>query len=179
MCKKILACGIIKQELDYLLKDKEVEINYIDPALHVDLNRLKDELSRSMDQMNGDTFVVLGAQCHPEIENMVAERGGQIIKAKNCIDMLFGNKMAETDAEARTFYLTSGWLENWRKIFVEGLKWDEIDARQNFGFYDRILLLDTGISPINDEAILEFFEYTQVPIEIITIELDNLAKLLE
>jgi len=178
VCKTILACGIIKQELDYLLKDKEVAINYIDPALHVDLDKLKEALAESMDQVS-NSFVVIGTHCHPEIENMVTERGGQIIKAKNCIDMLLGDKMAETDAEARTFYLTAGWLENWRKIFVEGLKWDEIDARQNFGFYDRILLLDTGLTPINDEAILEFFEYTQVPIEIITIELNNLAKLLE
>ena len=54
---------------------------------------------------------------------------------------------------------------------MEGQGWDEIDARQSFGFYDKILLLDTGIMEINDEDLLEFFEYTQVPIEIETIDL--------
>jgi hypothetical protein len=76
-------------------------------------------------------------------------------------------------------YRKGGDLENWRKIFVEGLKWDEIDARQNFGYYDRILLLDTGITPVDDEKILEFFDYTQVPVEILPIDLEHFRREVE
>jgi len=93
--------------------------------------------------------------------------------------MLLGEKMAELDAEAKTFYLTSGWLENWRKIFMEGLGWDAVDARQNFGYYDRILLLDTGIVPIDDMNLLEFYDYAQVPVETMPVDPDNLRILLK
>lgn len=58
--------------------------------------------------------------------------------------LLGGQEMAQLDAEDRTFYLIGGWLANWRKIFIEGLKWDKVDARLNFGYHDLILLLDTG-----------------------------------
>ncbi|MDO9574395.1 MAG: DUF1638 domain-containing protein [Candidatus Contubernalis sp.] len=98
------------------------------------------------------------------MEKIAAEKGARVLKATNCIDMLIGeDKMKELEAEARTFYLTSGWLENWEKIFIESLKWDTIDARQNLGFYDRLFLLDTGLVPVDEEKIFEFFEYYHVP----------------
>lgn len=83
------------------------------------------------------------------------------------------------DPALHAFYITGGWLENWRNIFIDGLKWDEIDARQNFGYYDRIVLLDTGLRPVDDLMILEFYEYTQVPIETIPVTLDYMRELLE
>lgn len=120
-----------------------------------------------------EPMVVIGSLCHPEMEKIASEQGAAVMKAVNCIEMFIGeDKMKELEAEARTFYLTSGWLENWEKIFIEGLKWDTIDARQNLGFYDRILLLDTGLIPLDEEKIFEFFEYSQVPIEILPIDLD-------
>jgi hypothetical protein len=46
------------------------------------------------------------------------------------------------------------------------MQWDEVDMRQSFGYYDRILLADTGVCEITNEQILEFFERTRVPIEV-------------
>jgi len=53
-----------------------------------------------------------------------------------------------------------------------------VKARQKFGFCDRILLLDTGVTPLAEETILEFFDYTQVPIETRPVGLDNLRRLI-
>lgn len=50
---------------------------------------------------------------------------------------------------------------------------------QNLGYYDRILLLDTGFFAIDDEELLEFFDYTGVPVEVMSIDLENLRKKLE
>jgi hypothetical protein len=47
---------------------------------------------------------------------------------------------------AHGVFLTIGWLRNWEDIFRLGLGWDEIDARQNMGSYDKILRLDNGVS---------------------------------
>lgn len=112
------------------------------------------------------------------MEELIARTGCRGLQARNCIEMLLGDKMEAMDKEARTFYLTTGWLNNWQKIFVEGLKWDKIDARQNFGFYDRIVLLDTGLTPLDDEKILEFFDFAEVPVEIIPVDTKHLKKLL-
>ncbi|QDR82844.1 DUF1638 domain-containing protein [Sporomusa termitida] len=71
--------------------------------------------------------------CHPDIENIAADCGSNTLPAKNCIEILLGGRLKELDAQAKMFYITGGWLENWRKIFIEQLKWDSIDARQNLG----------------------------------------------
>jgi hypothetical protein len=166
--------------MEYIMQGKDVDITYLDAGLHVDFDKLAGSLADVLNDMAGDDIsLVIGNECHPEMEKIAASCNGRVAPAKNCIEMLLGDKMAEMNSEAKTFYLTSGWLENWRKIFVEGLKWDEIDARQNFGFYDRLLLLDTGLSPIEDEKILEFYEYTQVPVEVMPIDLANFRKMLE
>jgi hypothetical protein len=135
-------------------------------------------ITSSLHEIGGDeTAVIIGSQCHPDMCSMVSGHG-RIIQAKNCIEMLLGDKMAQLEAESRTFFITVGWLENWQSIFVEGLKWDSIDARQNFGYYERILLLDTGIMPVDEEKVLEFYDYTQIPIEIMPISLDYFKGLL-
>jgi hypothetical protein len=47
-----------------------------------------------------------------------------------------------------------------------------VDARINFGSFDRIVVLDCGLFAITDEALFDFFEFTQVPVEVMPITLD-------
>ena len=100
------------------------------------------------------------------------------MNGSNCIEILLGEeKVRELDNECSTFYITDGWLKNWRSIFCEGdYKWDAIDARMNFGRYERILLLDTGLTEFTDEEIIDFYEFTEVPIETYPITLDHLKQ---
>ncbi len=48
----------------------------------------------------------------------------------------------------------------------------------NVELNNRILVLEPGINPLRDEEILEFFDLTQVPIEIEPLELDHFKSLL-
>lgn len=54
---------------------------------------------------------------------------------------------------------------------MAGLGWDTVDVRMNLGRYDRILLLDTEVVPINDEEVLMFYDLVQVPVEIEPVDL--------
>lgn len=177
--KKLLCCGIVAREVEHLLQSRQVEIDYLDPALHVNLSKLAEALESGMQRVGEGAALILGTQCHPEFESITAGKGLRTIRAKNCIEMLLGAEMDRMDNEAKTFYITGGWLENWRSIFIDSLQWDTIDARQNFGYYDRIVLLDTGLCSVDDEMVLEFYEYTQVSIEIFSVSLDHLRELLE
>lgn len=178
--KKIVCCGILRQEMEQLVQDKEIAVKYLDAALHVDFDRLKDGLTGALADMAGeDITLIIGSGCHPDMESIAADHGARLALSKNCIEMLLGEQMKNLDSEAKTFYITGGWLENWRSIFIGGLKWDRVDARQNFGSYDRVLMLDTGLSQIDDEKILEFYDFTGVPVEIMPVGLDNLRIIVE
>jgi hypothetical protein len=122
--------------------------------------------------------------CHPEIGEFTEKYHVVRLSPGNCVELILGKeRQKEIEKSAKVFYLTPGWLQNWEDIFRRGQGWDDIDARQNMGFYDKILLLDTGVSEISDEDLLEFFEYTQVPIEIEKVDLavfkENVVKAIE
>lgn len=180
MKKTFIACSMLQEEVNKIISDLNLPNNilYIDAALHVDLNKLKHALTEKLNQLQNksDPLILIGNKCHPDIEQITDQYKGNIVDASNCIEILLGDKMKEFDQDAKTFYITSGWLLRWRDIFVNGLGWDNIDARQNFGYYDRVLLIDTGLAEISDEDLLEFFEYTQVPIEVYTTTLENLKN---
>lgn len=184
---RIVACGIFQLELERVLEeirtkcesDAEFKVIYTAPALHVDFDKLKDGITQALDNNTPEEKVVLffGAMCHPEMNEFIEEYNVVKLEPKNCIELILGKeRQNELEKSDKIFYITQGWLQNWRKIFSQGQGWDEIDARQNFGFYDKILLLDTGVSEFNDEDILDFFEYTQVPIEIENINLTVFKK---
>jgi len=177
--KVLIGCSILEKEIEQVLKemDLENEVVFIDAALHVDIDRLEVALRGKLEETSeiGKPIILVGNKCHPDIELIAKEYDGQIIPRANCLEMLLGDKMKELNKDAKIFYTTSAWLAKWKEIFTGGLGWDEIDGRQNFGYYDKILLLDWG-TPIDDLDVLEFYDFTQVPIEIYPITLENLKQ---
>jgi hypothetical protein len=190
---RIVACGIFQPELEQVLRqireehpnDCVIDVTYVRPALHVDYDKLKDGITDALDHVSEQKKILLfGSMCHPEIGDFTEKYHVVRISPGNCIELILGKeRQKEIEKSAKVFYLTPGWLKNWEDIFRRGQGWDEIDARQNFGFYDKILLLDTGVSEFSDEDLLEFFEYTQVPIEIEKVDLaifkENIVKAIE
>jgi len=175
-----IGCSVLEPEINQALREMGLQnkIVFIDAGLHVNLDRLEHALREKLNQVNrvGKPIVLVGNRCHPDIEKIVKELDGQITTTSNCLELLLGkDKMKELNKDANIFYTTNGWLKRWKEIFITGLGWDSIDGRQNFGFYDKILLLDLG-TPVDDMDILEFFEFTQVPIEPYPITLDNLKQ---
>ena len=114
---------------------------------------------------------------------MLEARGGRRLAAQSCIEA-FLDPAERAQLTERAFIMSPGWLrECWRSIFVNGLGWDEIDGRINFGLYDVVVVLDFGLEPIDDIAVLEFFDFTQTPVEIVPATLDwfrqRVAELLQ
>jgi hypothetical protein len=69
-----------------------------------------------------------------------------------------------------TMIMTPGWVRAWPEI-MRALGWDKFDVRISLGRYDRLLLLEPGIRPLQDEEILSFFDLVQVPLEIEPLDL--------
>ena len=170
-----MACGIYELELEQVLTqirqeklfDCEVEVTYLPLNLHINLDNLKDGVTNALDAVAADRIILLyGSKCHPDFYDFLSGYHNLVrFDQSNCIELMMGERMKETDRESKTFYLTPGWLDRWRELFDSGFGLDVVVLRQSFGFYDRTLLVDTGVGEITDEKILDFFEYTQVPIE--------------
>jgi len=160
---KLVACSIFRSELEHVL-GADLTVAWLPAGLHVSEERLGQALDEALGTEHG-VACFYGA-CHPDLDARLAERGGRRLNAKNCI-AAFLSPAEQAKLGERTFIMSPGWLKAWRSIFVEGLGWDEIDARLNFGAYDRVVILDFGLEPIDDLDVLEFFDYTETEVEIV------------
>lgn len=180
--KSLIACKIFEHELNEVLSsDTDVAVYWVDAALHANPIRMKKELTDAIKAVEknrvGDICFLFGNGCHPDIWEITESCGAQLPSAKNCIQAIIGPEKTKQLEVNRTMVITPGWITAWPGIMA-GLGWDEVDVRINLGRYDRILLLDPGIVPMNDEEILAFYDLVQVPIEIECVELTYFHNLI-
>ncbi|MDR3123439.1 MAG: DUF1638 domain-containing protein [Treponema sp.] len=180
----VLSCGIYQLELERILPEIEEElgadlrVRYLPPALDVNETRLAAAIAEGLAEQGardaGKTLALLyGRMCHTDMAGITRGSGAVYPGAANCVEaFLSPEKKRELDATGNVYYLTMSGLKLWREIYQQGHGWDAADARMNFGSFDRIVVLDCGLFEITDEALFDFFEFVQVPVETMPITLD-------
>ncbi len=165
---KVVGCSIFREEVEHVLGADAVAA-WLPAGLHVSDERLGAALAEALG--SGDGTLCLYGACHPDIDAMLEARGGRRLAAQSCVEA-FLDPAERAQMPERAFIMSPGWLREWRSIFVDGMGWDEIDGRINFGLYDVVVVLDFGLEQIDDIAVLEFFDFTQTPVEIVPATLD-------
>jgi hypothetical protein len=182
----VLSCGIYQLELESVLPEikaelgAELRVRYLPPALDVNETRLAEAIARGLaDNAPGEagdkkpSLLLYGRMCHTDMAGITRGTGAVYPGAANCVEaFLSPEKKREIDATGNVYYLTMSGLKLWREIYQQGHGWDAVDARINFGSFDRIVVLDCGLFEITDEELFDFFEFTQVPVEVMPITLD-------
>jgi hypothetical protein len=130
---------------------------------------LKQAMNRA-EAEEGDVKILFGKGCHLDMPRFVREHDAESLSAANCIEALCGNRKNALEQEG-AMLMTPGWIRSWPGM-MKALGWTEVDFRINLGRYDRIVVLDAGISPLTEDEILEFFDLVQIPIEIEELSLD-------
>lgn len=180
--RALISCGILRDEVETALRQEGLDIPVfcLAPAPCIDPDSLERQLvgalQRSLEV--ADEVLVLIGMCHRNIDEIVARFPARRLPVNDCFDAILGPRRKELDREANTFYTIPAWLRHWTRALVKKWGWDGVDARQNFGLYKRILLLDAGVSPFSDEQVLELFDFTSVPVEVMPVALDALSELL-
>jgi hypothetical protein len=165
----------IEAELGY-----KVDVDFLAPALDVNADLLEKSVSEKFAALaDKKTALLYGNMCHTEWPRITEKSGAVYPKAANCAEILLSpEKKKEFDAKENVYFLTMGGLKDWKDIYHQGHGWDAADARVNFGYFEKIVVLDTGIFEISDEDLFEFFEFTQTPVEVMKISLDHLKSTL-
>lgn len=185
----IIACGIFRFELEKVLPEVLAElggaaapgIEYLPPALDAHADKLEAAVAEKLNAHRGAPCALLyGSMCHTDWPRISEQSGARCPKPANCAELLLSpQKKKEMDAAGSNYYLTMGGLKLWKEIYQDSHGWDSVDARQNFCYFDKIVLLDTGVYEIADEELFDFFEYTQVPIEVEKITLDHFKSVVK
>jgi hypothetical protein len=191
MAKVIISCGTFRYELEKVLPEimaelgtaaaGDIQIEYLSPGLDTHADVLENAVTEKLNAHAGDKNALLyGSMCHTEWKRITEKSGAVYPKPANCVEMLLSpERKKEIDATGNVYYLTMGGLKLWKEIYRESHGWDDADARQNFGYFERIVVLDTGVFEIADEDLFEFYEYTQVPVEVEKISLDHFKQVIK
>ncbi len=175
----IIACPIFRNELEYVLKELNLapKINYMHYTIHNDPLKMDEQLQEGIKNTSTTCKKIrflVGRHCksNKDIKEVVKDCSGKIPEAQNCIDMLIGNELAEKLQKNRTSLMTPAWIRMINQSIQDG-HWSVTDARLSLGWYDKILILDTKVEPLNDELIMEFYDLTQVEIDILPVDLEH------
>ena len=187
MALSILSCGIFRFELEKILPEmrdalggEDIQVEFLAPALDARADTLEKSVAEKLESHQDDKNVLLyGGMCHTEWARITGKSGAVYPKkAANCVEMIFSpERKKASDALENIYYLTTSGFKLWKEIYQEERGWDSVDARINFGYFQKVIVLDTGLFEISDEELFEFFDYTQVPTEVMKISLDYFKSL--
>jgi hypothetical protein len=180
----LISCPIFKDELKEVLPlDSEITLLLMDSIIHNNPKIMKQELTNAIAAVknkNHDICLMVGCECDCDtgIKQIAKDEGAKHPSGKNCIEIILGPERTKELQNDRTIIFTKGWIKMIKKSLEKGL-WSEVDVRTDFGYYDRILVLDYGTTPLTDLEILSLYDLIQVPIEIEHVNLDHFKTVLK
>ncbi len=158
----LLACDILKPEIESLIKDDPdfVMKEYVDFALHVDPENMRRELLARAENFVGKVDVlVLGYSVCSSLEKVtdVMPLPTVMLPGSDCIEALLGpvEYSAEKMKCAGTWFCTPGWAEVGKAGLIKELHLDCMEGEYDpdfflemvFESYSRSLYIDTGVDP--------------------------------
>ncbi|MEN8189030.1 MAG: DUF1638 domain-containing protein [Thermodesulfobacteriota bacterium] len=177
--KCFIACPIFEKELRAVLGllAETPAIRYMHYSIHNNPSVMENELSTHVEQARAageEVRFLVGKNCKGKRDIMEIAEGcsGKVPRARNCIEMLVGREKTRELQQNRTSVMTPAWISMINQSIRDD-QWTVEDARINLGWYNQVLILDTGVEPLDDEMIMEFFDLIQVPIDILPVELDH------
>jgi len=174
----LIACPIFEDELKAVLpSNSEMTLLLMDSIIHNNPKIMKQELTNAIAAVknkNHDICLMVGCECCCDtgIKQIAKDEGAKHPSGKNCIEIILGPERTKELQNDRTIIFTQGWIKMINKSLEEG-RWSEVDVRTDFGYYDRVLVLDYGIASLTDLEILSLYDLIQVPIEIEQVNLDH------
>lgn len=156
----IVACSILKHEIEKIIDGmpEVTEIVYLDGAIHVNPQKMKEAIKEQIDILKGKVDIVfLGYGFCQSLKGIEDEVDLPVIlpQVDDCISLLLTpeRRAEEIKKETGTWFMTPGWAEVGVEMIIKELKLeraikrgkDPIDmARRLFTHYKRGLYINTG-----------------------------------
>jgi hypothetical protein len=157
----VIACRVMEPELNQVLAEggEDVEILYVDQALHRTPTKLCDRLQEKIDQIaQTPSRIVLGyGLCSNGVVGVTARRQELLIpRCHDCIALFLGSPSRYQEVfreKPGTYYLTPGWLAEKKDplgILEEyvsryGRETAQWIIEEELKHYTHIALIDTGV----------------------------------
>lgn len=180
----IIACGIFEKEIELLRPDLgfSFRAHYLEAGLHVDFDDLQMAIAAKLEECSSDGaegIIVAYGQCHPKMDKILEPYHAALIDCQNCVDAFITRQgMERKSREGLFFYLSPGWLDAWKEIFRR-MNWGMEEARMAMGSFKGSVYLDTlRDSSAREMDLLEFFDFTNLPFQVMPVDLSHFKSLI-
>jgi len=192
----VIACRVMEPELNLVLAEggEEVEILYIDQALHRTPTKLLDQLQEKIDEVAGTASrIALGyGLCSNGVVGVTARQQELLIpRCHDCIALFLGSPLRYQEVfreKPGTYYLTPGWIEEKKDpigILEEyvpryGRETAQWVIEEELKHYTHIALINTGVEVLTSirERAMENAAFLKKQFEEIPGSLDYFRELL-
>lgn len=167
MTTKLIACEVMRRELEALSARHKFDCSFVSMDFHLYPQKLHRELQRLLDESIDYEQVLLSfGLCGGAAKGLHAAHCPLIIpRVHDCLALLLGSRqrLAQLQQEEKgTFYLTDGWLLTERNILADHKRHCERHGEQKakrlltrmFDSYTRVLFVHTGNRP-EDNSLAE------------------------
>jgi hypothetical protein len=157
----IVACSILQREIEKIIDGmpEVTEIIYLDGAIHVNPQKMKEAIKEQIDSLKDKVDIVfLGYGFCQSLKGIEDEVDLPVIlpQVDDCISLLLTpeRRAEEIKKETGTWFMTPGWAEVGVEMIIKELKLERIIkrgknpidmARRLFTHYKRGLYIDTGV----------------------------------
>lgn len=157
----VVACDVMKREFEKLLSAAPdvTKVIYLEYALHVYPEKMKETIKEKINSLKGEVDVVLlGYGFCKSLQGIEAECDIPVImpQVDDCISILLTPEVRaqEIEKEAGTYFLSPGWAELGKEMVIKELHLDRARqygrdpfelAKYLFTNYKRALYIDTGV----------------------------------
>ncbi len=187
---RVLACSILRAELEWILDrltapTVDVQIDYVDSALHMYPKRLEATLREQLhsgqtDMLHTHPRVLIFGDCCPGMVDL--EKEGHVrVQGSNCMVFLLGKQRYRALIQEGAFLVQREWAIHWRRVFQEelGLK-DSVLTQSFFGdMHSALVYLDTGVAAVPVRVLQEMADYTGLPYRVESVSLATLKQIME
>lgn len=179
---KLVGCGILKKEVNYLIKKNSwaIEPHFLDSSLHIDFDKLSFGLTKGLTRYEEQETIVFYGCCHPLMDQMLEQHKTVRTYGQNCIDMLLGPELFHEELNKGAFFLVEDWAKRWEYLMKKSLGSNLELAREIFKSDRKYLLC------IRTPCSGDFADYAQqsgdligVPVKWMDVNLDYLESVLE
>ncbi len=111
----LLGCGILQQEVNFLIKKNgwQLETDFLDSSLHVNFEKLAQQLETGILRNTGREIVVFYGCCHPRMEKILEIAHTFRTEGQNCVEMLLGRQKFMQELTDGAFFLLEDWALRW------------------------------------------------------------------
>lgn len=169
MSSLIIACYTLEDEVNLVNKETGVDypVIWIESGLHAYPDKLRDAIQDQIDKIaNVEQLILVFGNCGNALTGIRSENAKIVIpRVDDCITLLLGSlaKRMELTAEAATYFFTRGWIINEMNIIKEyehciekyGSKKAERIMKVILKNYKRLMLIDTGAYPMDDDCLVK------------------------